>query len=200
MDDVRELSLVHAPGPPVQVGVAQLSRLELGQQLVLVDVEVHREQPRAQQRERVLRFEVGACAAMASVALEHHPLDDAQHGGRVGPGRRIAVAERSDRQRHRRMRPFGRAALLAMRRRASGADVGEKLLGRARARGLGERPADVDSGVVIGPTDGGSPWVSMYTNAGRFSSLALEPLRVSQIGNSSASRRRWRAVSGAATA
>ena len=44
------------------------------------------------------------------------------------------------------------------------------------------------------------PWVSMYTNAGRFSSLAREPLRVSQIGNSSASRRRWPAVSGASTA
>ena len=44
------------------------------------------------------------------------------------------------------------------------------------------------------------PWVSMYTNAGRFSSLAREPLRVSQIGNSWARRRRWRAVSGAATA
>ena len=44
------------------------------------------------------------------------------------------------------------------------------------------------------------PWVSMYTNAGRFSSFAREPLRVSQIGNSSAKRRRWRAVSGAATA
>ncbi len=28
------------------------------------------------------------------------------------------------------------------------------------------------------------PWVSMYTNAGRLSSLAREPLRVSQIGNS----------------
>ena len=36
------------------------------------------------------------------------------------------------------------------------------------------------------------PWVSMYTNAGRLSSLAREPLRVSQIGNSCARRRRWR--------
>ena len=44
------------------------------------------------------------------------------------------------------------------------------------------------------------PWVSMYTNAGRLSSLARDPLRVSQMGNSWARRRRWRAVSGASTA
>jgi hypothetical protein len=44
------------------------------------------------------------------------------------------------------------------------------------------------------------PRVSMYTNAGKFSSLAREPLRVSQIGNSCARRRRCPGVSGASTA
>ena len=33
----------------------------------------------------------------------------------------------------------------------------EELLRGGGARGLGERPADIDSGVVIGPPDGGSP-------------------------------------------
>ncbi len=38
----------------------------------------------------------------------------------------------------------------------------------------------------------------MYVAAGMFSSRARAPLRISQIPNSWASRRRWRAVSGAA--
>ena len=44
------------------------------------------------------------------------------------------------------------------------------------------------------------PWVSMYTAAGALSSGARAPLRTSHVGNRRASRRRWRAVSGAATA
>ena len=68
-----------------------------------------------------------------------------------------AGAERADRERHRRVRPLRGAALLPVRGRASGADVREELLRGGGARGLGERPADIDSGVVIGPSDGGSP-------------------------------------------
>ena len=38
--------------------------------------------------------------------------------------------------------------------------------------------------------------VATYVAAGRFSSRARAPLRISQTPNSSARRRRWRAVSG----
>ena len=55
------------------------------------------------------------------------------------------------------MGPLGGAALGAVRRGAAGADVREELLGRRRARGLGERPPDIDSGVVVGAPDRGAP-------------------------------------------
>ncbi len=48
----------------------------------------------------------------------------------------------------------------------------------------------------ISPDD--HEWLQAHNND--VEALAREPLRVSQMGNSCASRRRWRAVSGASTA
>ena len=75
----------------------------------------------------------------------------------IRTGRRLAVTERPDGQRHRRVGPLGGAALLPVCGGSPGADVGEELPRGVGARRLGERAADVDSGVVIGPSDGGSP-------------------------------------------
>ena len=159
MHDCGELSLVHAPGAPVEVRVAELPLLELGQQLVLVDVEIHRDQPRPQQRERIACLQVGSVRAVPGIALGHHPLDDLQDRCWIGAHWSVAAAgaERADRERHRCVRPLRGAALLPVRGRATGADVREELVRGGGARGLGERPADIDSGVVIGPSDGGSP-------------------------------------------
>ena len=85
--------LVHGVGKPslvdpsrsaAEVGMAQLAFLEQSQQVDLVDLQVHRVEPRAQKRARVVRAEVGAGAAVADVALAHHALRDLQHGRRIG--------------------------------------------------------------------------------------------------------------------
>ncbi len=143
-------------GTPVQVGVAELALLEQLQQVSLVDVQIHRFEPCPQQRSSVFRPQIGAHVAVADVPLAHDALHDLQD--RTGAGRRgtRATAERSDRKRHGCVGPLRCAALDAMGRGATGADVGQESLGRRRMRGLGERPTDIDSGVVIGPPDGGA--------------------------------------------
>ena len=110
-----QLALVHPAGPAIQIGVAQVTLLELMQQLVLVHLELHREEPGAQQRHRVARGEIGWAGwagrmgwggwagsnSLPRVALPHHPLDDAQHGRGIKPParpparpvRRVAAAE-----------------------------------------------------------------------------------------------------------
>ena len=154
-----QLALVHAAPPAIEIGVGELPLLKLMQQLVLVHIELHRGEPGAQQGERVARAQV-ALAGLDSaprVALRHHPLDDPQHGGGIRTLRRFAVTEGPDGQRHRGVCPLGGAALLAVGGGVSGPDVAEELRRGVGARRLGERAADVDSGVVIGPSDGGSP-------------------------------------------
>ena len=106
---------MHPPGPAVEVSVAELALLELVEQLVLVDVQVHREQPGAEQCERVAGLEVRGAAAVAGITLAHDPLDDLQDARWIGAGGCVAVAERADRERHRGVRPLGAAALLAVR-------------------------------------------------------------------------------------
>ena len=74
---------------------------------------------------------------------------------RAGPARSAlgAGAQRPDGQRHRGVRPLGGAALLAVGGGAAGADVAQELLRRRGGRRLGERPPDVDAGVVVGAAD-----------------------------------------------
>ena len=122
-------------------------------QLALVDLEVHGAEPGAQQCERVLGADVVLRFARAHVALVHDPLDDLQDRRRVRTAVGLAVAERADRERHRRMRPLRGAALIAVRDGVAGADVREELRGVERQRRLGEGAADVDAGVVIGAAD-----------------------------------------------
>ena len=94
---------------------------------------------------------------MADVALAHDPLDDLQH--RAGSGRAAPspLPERPDRQRHRGVGPLRGAALGSVRFGLAGADMGEELFGRVRSRRLGERPPDIDSGVIVGAPDRGAP-------------------------------------------
>jgi hypothetical protein len=154
-----QLSLVNSAGPAIEIGVAQLAFLELAQQLVLVDVELHRVEPGPQQGERIARGEIGSCARVPVVALPHHTFDDSEHGRGVRPRRRVAIAARArpDGQRHRGVGPLGGAALLSVGGDPTRPDAGEELLRGVGARRLGERAADVDSRVVIRPPDGGSP-------------------------------------------
>ena len=92
---VGELALVDPAGAPVEVRVAQLALLEQLEQLALVDTEVHRDQPGAQQRARILGPEIAPSRALPDVALAHHSLDDLEHRRRVGAG--LLVAGRAHR-------------------------------------------------------------------------------------------------------
>ena len=76
----------------------------------------------------------------------------------AGVRRRVALAgaERADRDRHRRVRPLGRRALVAARARAPRAQVREELLRRGGGGGLGPGAADVDAGMVVGAADAGA--------------------------------------------
>ena len=93
---------------------------------------------------------------MPDVAFSHDALDDREHRRRIGAADGLAAPQRPDGQRHRRVGPFGGAALRPVRAGATGPDVRQKLFGPGRARRLGESPTDIDSGVVIGPPDGGA--------------------------------------------
>ena len=163
--------------------------------------QLDRGEPGAQQRARVAGAEVGAALRLGGVALAHHALDDLEHRARVGRGWRLSprpsarIASAIAACAHFAALPCAPCAIARPARMWA-----RNSSGVAAARGLGEGPADVDSGVVVGAADGGAAVGLDVHDAGRFSSFAREPLRVSQIGNSCARRRRWRAVSGAATA
>ena len=156
LHDPAQLVLVDPSRPPVQVAVAQLTVLEVAQQLALVDLQIHRLEPRAQQRERVVGPEIPLRGALPNAALAHHALDDLENRARVGPPIALAVAERSDRKRHRGVRPLRGAALVAVGDRVAGSDVSEELGRSGGSRRLGEGAPDVDPGVVVGPTDRGA--------------------------------------------
>ena len=156
-DRRRELALVDPAGPAVEVGMGELAVLEQAEQPRLADLEVHRHEPRSQQRQRILRAEVATDRPVTDVALAHHPFDDLQDGGGIGSRRALAVPERPDRECHRGVGPLGGASLRSVGLGSAGAYVGEKLLGRVRSRGLRERTADIDSGVVVRAPDRGSP-------------------------------------------
>jgi hypothetical protein len=156
-DRGRELTLVDGPRAALEIGMAEVSVLEHCDQAALVDPEVHRNQPRAQQRDRVARPEVGTGGAVAHLAFLEHALDDLEHRRRVGARRRVAVSQRPDRERHRGVSPLRGTALGSAGGRRAGADVRQELGRRGGDGRLGERPPDIDSGVVIGPADGGPP-------------------------------------------
>ena len=90
---------------------------------------------------------------MPSLITRSTIFSTAAGSGRAGG---LAVAERADRQRHRRVGPLGGAALVAVGDGVAGADVREELERVVRRRRLGERAADVDAGVVIGAADAGA--------------------------------------------
>ena len=75
---------------------------------------------------------------------------------RGSTGAALAAPQRAHGERHRAVRPLGRAALLAARGRAAGAHVAEQLVPGVGDRRLGERPPDVDAGVVVGAGDAGA--------------------------------------------
>ena len=156
VDRAGELALVDPPRAAEEVGVAELAVLQQRDQPLLVDPELHRLQPRPQQRDRVVGPEVGARRPMADIALLEHAFDDPQD--RRGLRARGAVAaQRPDRQRHRGVGPLRGAALVPVGAGVAAPDVRQELRGAGGGGRLGERPPDVDSGVVIGPADGGAP-------------------------------------------
>ena len=144
------------PRAAVEVLVADVAVLEMLDEPALVDLQVHRPEPGAEQRERVPRPEVTLRLARADVALAHHALDDLDHRERVWAVLLLAVSERPDRERHRRVCPLGRAALVTVGDCATGADLGQEI---NRVAGFGrfrESATDVDSGVVVGAADRGA--------------------------------------------
>ena len=168
-----ELALVAAAGAPVEVGVREAVGLQVGDQVAVRQVQLDRREPGAQQRAGVFGAEVGGRAAATGVGVGHHPLDHLEDGGRVGLGAVLrAATERADGKRHRVVRPARRAALVAARLHAAGADVREELLRRGGPRSLGERAADVDPGVVVGPADPGPP-VRLDVDRGREVELGV---------------------------
>src|SRR5919197_6669333 len=155
-DRLGELALVRAARAAEEVGVADVVALQEGEQLALVERKADGVQPRAQEPARVLGPEVRADRAAPGVALAHDALDHGEDRARVWPRLAVAAPERAHGERHRRVRPLGRAALVAVRGRAAGADVGQELLRSLGLGRLGERPPDVDAGVVVGPPDAGA--------------------------------------------
>ena len=131
--------LVHAARAALEVGVREAVGLQEGEQVALAHAQVHCVEPRAQQGLGVLRTEVATDRAAAGVALRHHALDHPQHGCRIGSGVVGPAPQRADRQGHRRVRPLGRRALLAVRAHAPAADVGEELLDRRPASGVADQ-------------------------------------------------------------
>ena len=154
--DPGEFALVDPARAAVEVLVADVAVLEMLDEPALVDLQVHRPKPGAQQRERVPRPEVTLRLARADVALAHHALDDLDHRKRVRTVLLLTVSERPDRERHRRVRPLGRAALVTVGNGVAGADLGEELNCVAGSGRLREGAADVDSGVVVGAADRGA--------------------------------------------
>ena len=154
VDRAGELALVDATGAAVEVGVTDFTVLEQRQQFALVDAEVHRNEPSAQECDRVVGPEIRSRAAVPHVALCDHALDDLQDGRRVGSGVPLARTQRPDRERHCGVGPLRGAALRAVSRHRARPDVGEELRRRGCFGGLRERAADIDSGVVIGASDG----------------------------------------------
>ncbi len=148
-----------APGATEEVRVGEVVALQEGQQLVLVEAQVDRGHPGAQQGAGVLGAEAGAGRAGPRVALAHEPLHHLEDGlgarlGRRGAGR--AVAEGARGEAHRRVRPLRRAALLAASAGVAEHDVVEEPAPAVGLRGLGERAPDVDAGMVVRAADAGA--------------------------------------------
>ena len=201
-----QLALVRAAGAPVEVGVAEALVLHVGDQAALV--ELRRARPRCSQARsrRARRRARGRRRAGRPGARRPRAAAAGPSSARApGPGARaLAVArpqpQRARGQRDRRVRPLRGAALLAAGAHAPGAHVREELGGRRRARAprVKVRPMSTPAWSSLPPMPMPSR-VATYVAAGRFSSRARAPLRISQIANSSARRRRWRRCSGAAT-
>ena len=177
---LAEHPLVDAAGPARELAVAEVVRLHVRDQL-LPTREVHRGQPGAEQGLGVLRPEVEAVGAAAGASLAHHPLGDPQNGTgvrraarpvlrRLAARRRHADCEGPHSERDRRVRPLGGAALLPDCGRVAAAHQAQKLFRRRGEGRLGERPADVDAGVVIGAADPGTA-VGVDVDRGRHVQL-----------------------------
>ncbi len=170
LDRAAQLALVHPAGAPVQVGVAEIVLLHVGDQLLparlssVIDgarraievVEPDRAKPCAQQAAGVVGIEVVAHRAATRVALAQQAADHRHHASGVRPFAlpvRRVLAERARGQRDRRVRPLGGAALRATGEHVAGADVREEVLRRARGRCFGVGAADVNSGVIVAAAD-----------------------------------------------
>ena len=152
---------------PLERRVREAVGLEVAEQHALVGVELDRLEPGAQHRAGVARSEVAALR----LVLDDDPLDHPHDRG--GVGRRVVVVapERAHGERHRRVRPLGRRALVAEGADAAGAHVGEELLRRRRLRGLGPRAPDVDPRVVVRASDP-DPALGVDVDRGRQVELA----------------------------
>jgi hypothetical protein len=90
-DGLAQLALVHATRAPVEVGVAEVLALHVGDQIALVQVvELDRAQPRAQQAARVLGSQIAADGPMAHVALAQQPARHRHHPRGVRSPRALA--------------------------------------------------------------------------------------------------------------
>ncbi len=162
-----------AASTPVEVGVGERVRLQVGEQRATAQVDPHPAEPGLEQAAGVVGADVGGDLALAGVALADHPFRHPQHRPRVGPLRThfvphtggnyvrtvaVAVAEdkRTRGQRHRRVRPLGGTALFAAGVGVAAANLLQKLFRRPRGRHLGVGAADVDAGMVVGAADPGT--------------------------------------------
>ncbi len=153
LDRPLESALVAAPRTPLQRRVGEAVGLQELEQVGRAHPQVDRVEPGAQQGAAVLRAEVAADRAAAGVALGHHALDHPQDRARVRRLVGLAAAERADRQRHRRVRPLGRRALVAVGLHAPAAQVREELARAGRERGLGPGAPDVHARVIVAAAD-----------------------------------------------
>ncbi len=162
LDRERELALVQAARPAVEVGVAEVVLLHEGDQACspavgIEVVELDGAQPCAQQAAGVLGGSVASRRPRrrAGVGVAQQALTIAIT--RAGPGARVragdAAPERASGQRDRGVRPLRCAALGAARDHLARAHVREELRGRARRRGFGVGAADVDARVVVAAAD-----------------------------------------------
>ena len=154
--DRRQLSLVDPARTPVEVRVAELALLERVSSLC------------SSTSRSIARSHARSSASASLGRGRRRPLPWRTSPSRItrstifstaaGRARRPVVARPSDRIASAIAACVHLAALpcAPCGGGATGADVGQKLCGRRRRRGLRERAADVDSGVVVGATNRGS--------------------------------------------
>jgi hypothetical protein len=147
---------------------------------MLVEREIHAGQPAAQQGARVLGSEVTGALAATRVSLAHDSLDDAQGGGG------LARSSRSPRPRLRMASPIAACVHLAALPWAPWASARPARIWARNSAGVAARGVSVKVRPISIPAWSSEPptavppWVSMYTNAGRFSERWIPSLESSE--------------------